>query len=138
MHCTMNTIHPQTATVELMCSEHIQRTILTCDEITAFQSIVARAIVSHCGKCGCVAERAPLPPLSFREGDASAKRLRRLFFPETGDDRNEEWVRDLDAKLRRKEEFMCNEGRLLRRIAAASQNIRQSGLSLYESDGKTR
>ncbi|KAF8288151.1 hypothetical protein BCY84_10854 [Trypanosoma cruzi cruzi] len=118
------------ASVELICAEHLQRTLLACDEATAFQRIVAQAVVLHGGHWGFEQHHAlggeghrgfPLKTIiSKRDGRRVSRRTQKI-----------------DPVLERREEFMQNEGTLLRRMAAASRGIRQRGAALYAFGGSS-
>ncbi|RNF24075.1 uncharacterized protein Tco025E_02594 [Trypanosoma conorhini] len=116
--------------VELICAEHLQRTLLACDEATAFQRIVAQAVVLHGGRWG------------FEQHHALGVGGHHGFPPGNGMAQQDVWKASrgavcADRVLERRERFMQNEGSLLRRIALASRGIRQSGAALYAPSGSS-
>ncbi|RNE98657.1 hypothetical protein TraAM80_08648 [Trypanosoma rangeli] len=114
------------ASVELICAEHLQRTLLACDEATAFQRIVAQAVVLQGGRWG------------FEQHYALGGGGHRGYpldyaIAQPGVWKSLKGAVRADRVLERRERFMQKEGGLLHRIAVASRGIRESGASLYPS-----
>ncbi|RHW68603.1 hypothetical protein DPX39_100063400 [Trypanosoma brucei equiperdum] len=121
------------AVVEIICTEHLQRTLLMCDEATAFQRVVSERVASSGGKWTFEQYDFMLRHVvGDGDGDGDARNCRNehllALLREAGGERC--WG-GITAALRRREEFMQKEGLLLRRIAVAAKGIRRSGASLY-------
>ncbi|KAH9582016.1 hypothetical protein LSM04_002794 [Trypanosoma melophagium] len=101
--------------VELVCAEHLQRTLLSCDEATAFQRIVSQAVASRHGEWGFEQHN------HYESNVEEIRESRRLGMDDT------------HFSLVKRDTFMRNEGELLKRIAVASKEIRRTSAVLYPS-----
>ncbi|ORC93064.1 uncharacterized protein TM35_000023900 [Trypanosoma theileri] len=101
------------AIVELVCAEHLQRTLLSCDEATSFQRIVSQAVACRRGEWG------------FEQYNHHYNRIDGMRECE------KMGMGDTPYSLIKRDAFMRREGELLNRIAAASKEIRRTSSVLY-------